>query len=131
MKRMKKSTWMAAGIPALALAACNTNGAATEEGEIPIVVDDLSVIADGRLNPIESAQLSFSSGGEIIAVLVKEGDSVVSGQPLVQLGNREQFQAALAAAGLDLVSVEQALDAFIRELRNDGRSSAAESSICP
>ena len=112
MKRMKKSTWMAAGILALALAACNANGAATEEGDIPIVVDDLSVIADGRLNPIESAQLSFSSGGEIIAVLVKEGDSVVSGQPLVQLGNREQFQAPLAAAGLELVSAEQALDAL-------------------
>lgn len=112
MKRMKKSTWMAAGILALALAACNANGAATEEGDIPIVVDDLSVIADGRLNPIESAQLSFSTGGEIIAVLVKEGDSVVSGQPLVQLGNREQFQAALAAAGLELVSAEQAFDAL-------------------
>ena len=110
MKRMNKSTWMAAGILALALAACNTNGAATEEGEIPIVVDDLSVIADGRLNPIESAQLSFSTGGKIIAVLVEEGDSVASGQPLVQLGNREQFEAAVAAAGLELVSAEQALN---------------------
>jgi len=110
MMRKNKSTWMAAGILALALAACSTNGAATEQGEIPIVVDDLSVIADGRLNPIESAQLSFSTGGEIIAVLVEEGDSVKRGQPLVQLGNREQFEAAVAAAGLELVSAEQALN---------------------
>jgi HlyD family secretion protein len=110
MKRMKKSTWMSVGILTLAIAACNTNGAATEEGEIPIVVDNLSVIADGRLNPIESAQLSFSTGGEIIAVLVEEGELVVSGQPLVQLGNREQFEAAVAAAGLELVSSEQALN---------------------
>ena len=110
MKQMKKSIWMAVGILALALAACNTNGAATDESEIPIVVDNLSVIADGRLNPIESAQLSFSTGGEIIAVLVEEGDSVKRGQPLVQLGNREQFEAAVAAAGLELVSAEQALN---------------------
>jgi len=112
MKRMNKTTWMAAGILALTLAACNTNGADSEEGEIPIVVDDLAVIADGRLNPIESAQLSFTTGGEIIAVLVEEGDSVSSGQPLVQLGNREQFEAAVAAAGLELVSSEQALNSL-------------------
>ena len=110
MNRIVSSTWMGLGILAFVLAACGTNGAATEEGEIPIVVDDLSVIADGRLNPIESAQLSFSSSGEVIAVLVQEGDSVSRGQPLVQLGNREQFEAAVSAAGLELVSAEQALD---------------------
>lgn len=123
MKRMKKSTWMAVGILALVLAACNTSGAATDESEIPIVVDDLSVIADGRLNPIESAQLSFSTGGEIIAVLVEEGESVVRGQPLVQLGNREQFEAAVAAAGLELVSSEQALN----DLYENSETMAAQS----
>ncbi len=112
MKRIRKSTWVSLGALAFVLAACSTDANATEEGAIPIVVDDLSVIADGRLNPIESAQLSFSIGGEIIAVLVEEGDSVAKGQPLVQLGNREQFQAAVAAAGLELVSAEQALDAL-------------------
>ena len=110
MTSFGKSRWVALSVLAFALAACGSNGNETEESAVPIVVDDLSVIADGRLNPIESAQLSFSTGGEIIAVLVEEGDSVASGQPLVQLGNREQFEAAVAAAGLELVSSEQALN---------------------
>ena len=63
MKRNVKLGWMGFGLLALALAACNSDASATQEGEIPIVVDDLSVIADGRLNPIESAPLSFSTGG--------------------------------------------------------------------
>ena len=115
MSYFKPPKWIAFpvfGLLAFTLAACGNNGNDTEQDAIPIVVDDLSVIADGRLNPIESAQLSFSTAGEIIAVLVKEGDSVVSGQPLIQLGNREQFQAAVAAAGLELISAEQALDAL-------------------
>jgi multidrug efflux pump subunit AcrA (membrane-fusion protein) len=112
MKGIGMSKLMGLGVLAIALVACGTDANATEEGAIPIIVDDLSVIADGRLNPIESAQLSFSTGGEIIAVLVQEGDSVKRGQPLIQLGNREQFQAAVAAAGLELVSAEQALDAL-------------------
>ena len=110
MTSFGKSRWVALSVLAFALAACGSNGNETEESAVPIVVDDLSVIADGRLNPIESAQLSFSTGGEIIAVLVEEGDSVASGQPLVQLGNREQFEAAVAAAGLERVSSEQALN---------------------
>lgn len=60
---IRKSKWIGLGILAVALAACSSNGNATEEGAIPIVVDDFSVIADGRLNPIESAQLSFNTGG--------------------------------------------------------------------
>ncbi len=126
MKQMNKSTWMAVGILALALAACNNNGAATEEGEIPIVVDTLSVIADGRLNPIESVQLSFSTGGKILAVLVEEGESVASGQPLVQLGNREQFEAAVATAGLELVSAQQALDALYENAESMAAQAQAE-----
>lgn len=110
MTSFGKSRWVALSVLAFALAACGSNGNETEESAVPIVVDDLSVIADGRLNPIESAQLSFSTGGEIIAVLVEEGDTVASGQPLVQLGNREQFEAAVAAAGLEFVSSEQALN---------------------
>jgi multidrug efflux pump subunit AcrA (membrane-fusion protein) len=114
MKRIRKLMWMCLGVLALVLAACGTDASATQEGEIPVVVDDLSVIADGRLNPIESAQLSFISGGEIMAVLVDEGDSVEKGQPLVRLANREQFEAAVAAAGCAL-----------RECRKHGRSGSS------
>jgi HlyD family secretion protein len=125
MKRIRKLMWMCLGVLALVLAACGTDASATQEGEIPVVVDDLSVIADGRLNPIESAQLSFISGGEIMAVLVDEGDSVEKGQPLVRLANREQFEAAVAAAGLEFVSAQQALDA----LYENAESMAAQAQV--
>jgi HlyD family secretion protein len=114
------------GVLALVLAACSTDASATPEGEIPVVVDDLSVIADGRLNPIESAQLSFISGGEIMAVLVDEGDSVEKGQPLVRLANREQFEAAVAAAGLELVGAQQALDALYENAESMAAQAQAE-----
>jgi len=112
MTGFSQSKWIGLGLLAFALVACSTDGGATEVGEIPIVVDDFAVIADGRLNPIESAQLSFSAGGEILAVLVHEGESVIKGQPLVRLANREQFEAAVAAAGLERIGAQQALDAL-------------------
>jgi len=110
MRDIGKLRWIALGLLAIVLVACSTEGDPTDEVSIPIVVDDLSVIADGRLNPVKSAQLSFSTGGEISAVLVAEGDSVEKGQPLVSLANREQFEAAVAAAGLELISAQQALE---------------------
>ena len=102
----------AIGILGLALAACNSDSNATEQSEIPIVVDEFSIIADGRLNPIESVQLSFSAGGEILSVLVEEGDYVERGQSLALLADREQYEAAVAGARLELVSAQQALDAL-------------------
>ena len=51
---------------AVVLAACNSEGSPTSEaGELPIVIDDLSVIADGRLIPIQSTLLSFNTGGVV------------------------------------------------------------------
>ena len=126
MTRIRKSKWIGLGLLAFALVACSTDGGATEEGEIPIVVDDFAVIADGRLNPIESAQLSFSTGGEILAVLIEEGELVVKGQPLVRLANREQFEASVASAGLELVSAQQALDALYENAGSMAAQAQAE-----
>ena len=123
---IRKSKWIGLGILAVALAACGSNGNPTEEGAIPIVVDDFSVIADGRLNPIESAQLSFNTGGEIGAVLVAEGESVEKGQPLVRLANREQFEAAVAAAGLERIGAQQALDALYENAGSMAAQAKAE-----
>lgn len=112
MTRIRKSKWIGLGLLAFVLVACSGDGNATEEVAIPIVVDDLSVIVDGRLNPIESAQLSFNTVGEILAVLVEEGESVEKGQPLIRLANREQLEAAVAGARVELVSAQQALDSL-------------------
>jgi multidrug resistance efflux pump len=97
---------------ALALVACGGAAGEGEQTEVPLVIDDLSVIADGRLAPIQSVQLSFSSGGEIREVLVNEGDQVAVGEVLLRLGNREQAEAAVAAARLEQLDAQQALEAL-------------------
>jgi HlyD family secretion protein len=111
----------------LSFAACVPPGApASEVDELPVVIDDLSVIADGRLIPIKSAQLSFNTGGEVGEVLVQEGDLVVKGQSLVRLSNPAQFEAAAAGARLELVSTQQALDALYENAESMAAQAQAE-----
>ena len=57
--------------------------------------------AQGYLWPVKRADLSFRTGGRVAEVLVKEGDQVKTGQPLVKLQDAE-VKAALAAAQAEL-----------------------------
>ena len=107
----KAPVFLILGALTLAVAACGGGGASTpEQADVPVVVDTLSIIAEGRLVPVESVQLSFRSGGEIAEVLVEEGDTVEAGQLLARLGNGQQTEAAVASALLELVSAQQALE---------------------
>jgi multidrug resistance efflux pump len=94
----------------LAAGACGGAAAETPAAEVPIVVDTGQIIAEGRLVPSESVQLGFKTGGVVAQVLVEEGEAVQAGQPLALLANAEQAEAAVAAARLELVSAEQALE---------------------
>ena len=96
-------------IGAIALVACGGAATPTPE-EIPVVVDDPSVIVEGRLNPAESVSLSFKNAGEIAMVLVEEGDWVPAGQVLIRLADSEQARAAVATARLELASAQLALN---------------------
>jgi multidrug efflux pump subunit AcrA (membrane-fusion protein) len=73
-----------------------------------------SVIAEGHLAPARSESLYFQARGRIGEVLVKLGDRVTQGQVLVRLADREQGEAALAAADLELTSARQSEDALQR-----------------
>jgi multidrug resistance efflux pump len=57
--------------------------------------------AQGYVTPVRHADLSFRTGGRVAEVLVKEGDQVKTGQPLVKLQDAE-LKAALAAAQAEL-----------------------------
>ena len=57
--------------------------------------------AQGYVTPIRHAELSFRTSGRVAEVLVKEGDPVKTGQPLVRLQDAE-LKAALAAVQADL-----------------------------
>lgn len=67
--------------------------------------DEVAVItAEGRVEPARHANLAFRAGGRVSEVLVAVGDPVEAGQSLMRLedrellAQREQAQAALAAA---------------------------------
>ncbi len=57
--------------------------------------------AQGYVTPIKRADLSFRTGGRVAEVLVKEGDAVKAGQPLVKLQDAE-IKAGLASAQAEL-----------------------------
>jgi multidrug efflux pump subunit AcrA (membrane-fusion protein) len=73
-------------------------------------VEEAALIAEGRLEPAESAWLGFERTGRVAEVLVEEGETVEEGQPLARLDGQESGQAALRAAELERLSAQQALD---------------------
>ncbi len=104
----------------LFLAACGA--AATQSVEEPTViplVSDFAVVAEGQLVPKQFVQLGFVNGGQVVEILVEEGDAVSAGDVLARLGDREPLetniasaQLELAAAQLELLSAEQDLQSL-------------------
>lgn len=48
------------------------------------------VAAEGVVLPLADAQLSFQTGGQLVEVLVEEGESVAAGDPLLKLDSVDQ-----------------------------------------
>jgi multidrug efflux pump subunit AcrA (membrane-fusion protein) len=99
-------------IPTLLPAACG--GQETPE---PVQAEPLpvgAVIAEGHLVPDNDLTLSFTVRGKVAEILVENGETVGEGDVLVRLGDREQAEAALAAAQLELAIAQQAYDEFVR-----------------
>ncbi|MCI0353423.1 MAG: HlyD family efflux transporter periplasmic adaptor subunit [Acidobacteria bacterium] len=110
-------------VASMLLAACAGtgagNGAEVDPGVTPqpTPVDvvyspdgaNAAIIAEGRLVPLRSIELSFSASGNAAEVLVKEGDTVRANQVVARLGNAEALQAAMTQANLDLVNAQLTL----------------------
>jgi HlyD family secretion protein len=77
---------------------------------VPTVEASSSVISQGNLVPKDYMYLAFPAGGHVSDVLVKQGDQVVAGQILASLGDREQYQANVTAAQLEVENAQQSLD---------------------
>ena len=73
-----------------------TAGAATPTIPAP-VKDNGNIKAEGKLQPVQFVNLSFTSGGEVVEVLVKEGDTVKAGDVIARTKSDLQ-QAAVASA---------------------------------
>ena len=99
---------------AILLSACGALGAAepTAESSIPLVQTDNAIISEGNLVPRDFAYLAFPTGGHVADLLVSVGDTVTEGQVLARLGDREQAEANLTAAQLELESAQQDVDAL-------------------
>ena len=87
------------------ITACSTIIPTEEEPEttdIPVIIADTRIVADGMLVPRDFVNLAFVGGGEVDEVLVAEGDSISIGDVLARLSGREQLESAVSAAELEL-----------------------------
>lgn len=108
-------------ISALLLASCG--GQEEVSTPLPNLVPVDTVIAEGHLVPEDDLTLSFIVRGKVAEILVEEGETVREGDVLVRLADREQADAALAAAQLEQATAQQAYDEFVRT-EGLGRSDA-------
>ena len=97
---------------ALILSACGGQQEVPATPSVSTSVD--AVIAEGHLVPKDNLTLSFTVRGKVAEILVSEGDKVKEGDVLIRLADREQAEAALAAAQLELTIAQQAYDDFVR-----------------
>ena len=99
-------------ISALILSACGA-----EETPVPVPVNSVSinaVVAEGHILPAQDVMLKFSARGTVAIILVEEGEEVAKDQIIIQLADQEQAEASLRAAELELTTVQQAYDDFVR-----------------
>ena len=102
----------------LLFAACSSAGNATTTPQvIPTVIADDTIIAEGRVEPIQYAEIAFSTSGVVSEVLVKEGEFVKAGQPLINLGGVSDTN--YAAAQLELINAQHAFDELLRSRDTD------------
>ncbi len=95
------------------LAGCGGT-AATETvpaDEVPVVAQgtDDTVVAEGVIEPARWSELHFDAGGDVVAVLVREGDVIAEGDPLARL-ETENLSRALAQAELSLRQAQLRLE---------------------
>lgn len=96
------------------ISACASQPVATEEPSSTTVELESGIIAEGNLKPERALNLSFQAAGVVEQVNVRIGDSVGQGDVLARLSNASQAEAQLAAARLELITAQQALDTLTR-----------------
>jgi multidrug resistance efflux pump len=95
---------------ALFLSACGNQPTATP-APVEVVSPD-QVVAEGRIEPIHGANLSFEARGTVEQVLVSAGSTVKAGDVLARLSNAGVAQA-------QVVTSQNAYDALLRKESGD------------
>jgi len=85
------------------LSACGTEAPVDEETPIPTVMAESFIIAEGRLEPSQYADIAFSASGIVEEVFVVEGAQVSEGEILARLENTDLLE-------MDVEHAEDAVD---------------------
>ena len=124
MKNTRKSLIVLTLAIALVLTACANQATATPTAD-EVTLAPESVIAEGKLKPVQAVNLTFQVRGIVEGVHVEIGDKVIKGHLLAQLANSDQAMVQLTAANLELTQAQQAYDQLIRTEKLDRASAWA------
>jgi multidrug resistance efflux pump len=112
---MKKNTLIFVSLMtalALVLSACGGEQATPTPSQPVTVVSSGDVIAEGRLRPVQAANLFFQARGVVDQVYVKAGDRVSEGDVLARLANA-------GAAEAQVLIAQNAYDTLLRNESGD------------
>ena len=98
---------------ALSIAACSAAQPTAEATQIPTVVADDTIIAEGKLQPIHYTELALNASGLVSEVLFTEGDKVAAGDVIARLDANEAQTLETAQ-----VKAAQELTAAYQEVRD-------------
>jgi multidrug efflux pump subunit AcrA (membrane-fusion protein) len=102
----------------LLCSACSPAGQAAATAEfIPTVIADSTIIAEGRVEPVRDAEITFITSGLVSEVLVGEGQAVKQGDLLIRVGGESDNN--YAAAQFEVVSAQKALNDLIKNSETD------------
>ncbi len=129
---MKKGFFLVASLIVIALVtacggATNPQAKPTVQPTIPAVKASSKIIAEGKVVPVRSANLSMATSGLVAQVPVKEGDRVAAGQALIQLDTK-QLDLQLAQADANLASAQAKL-AQLKRGPNADELAAAQQAV--
>ncbi len=124
---MKRASFLIMFIGAcVLLAACGGNPTASAATPtIAPVKDSGAIKAEGKLEPVQSVNLSFASGGEVIEVPVKEGDAVKAGDVIARVKSDAQ-QAAVARAEAGVAAARAGEAKYMEQLPQQIAAAEAE-----
>ena len=116
---MKHKLFIACMGLTLLFTACSSLGQTTAATPdvIPTVIADSAIIAEGRVEPVDYAEIAFTGSGLVSEVLVEEGQPVKKGDLLIRMGG--ESDANYAAARFEVVSAQKALNDLIKDSEAD------------
>jgi HlyD family secretion protein len=98
--------------PAAAEAAPAADGVA----QVSALPAGVRIVADAKVVPVQSADLSMSAGGIVVDLNVEEGDTVAAGDLLIKLDDAQQ-QVGVAQAQANLQRAQANLDQLLAGAR--------------